>query len=200
MATDDVAPDPDRHAVREWLRSNDHDPHPREIRWWPARTLDELYRRQLTAAKDAVEDSEDDDPQLRDYVEQLEHDGPERVCRLKFRSKNEVGAQIPHDRLVRPARRPRATRAQRHLRSDSNAEIFPRQRRRAVIQGRDSLSLRAPARRGWSNQSVPVALRTRNLAAALNCNTRTVVRPIADAPTTRKPSHRKWSSHRSRRG
>ncbi|HEV3298535.1 MAG TPA: hypothetical protein VG055_02800 [Planctomycetaceae bacterium] len=107
----DVAPDSDRHAVREWLRSNDHDPHPREIRWWPARTLDELYRRQLTAAKDAVEDSEDDDPQLRDYVEQLEHDGPERVCRLKFRSKNEVGAQISHDDLfvlrggrVRPVR------------------------------------------------------------------------------------------------
>ena len=111
VATDDVAPDSDRHAVREWLRSNDHDPHPREIRWWPARTLDELYRRQLTAAKDAVEDSEDDDPQLRDYVEQLEHDGPERVCRLKFRSKNEVGAQISHDDLfvlrggrVRPVR------------------------------------------------------------------------------------------------
>jgi hypothetical protein len=111
VATDDVAPDSDRHAVREWLRSNYHDPNPREIRWWPARTLDELYRRQLTAAKDAVEDSEDDDPQLRDYVEQLQHDGPEHVCRLKFRAKNEVGAQIPHDDLfvlrggrVRPVR------------------------------------------------------------------------------------------------
>jgi hypothetical protein len=110
-ATDDLTSDADRHAVREWLRSNYHDPNPREIRWWPARTLDELYRRQLTAAKDAVEDSEDDDPQLRDYVEQLQHDGPERVCRLKFRTKNEVGAQIPHDDLfvqrggrVRPVR------------------------------------------------------------------------------------------------
>jgi hypothetical protein len=111
VAMGDLAPDPDRDAVRDWLHANYHDPHPREIRWWPARTLDELYRRQLMAAKDAAEDSGDDDPQLRDYVEQLQHDGPERVCRLKFRTKNEVGAQIPHDDLfvlrsgrVRPVR------------------------------------------------------------------------------------------------
>jgi hypothetical protein len=106
-ATGDLNADPDRDAVRDWIHANYRDPHPREIRWWPAQTLDELYRRQLTAAKDAAED----DPQLFDYVEQLEHDGPSRVCRLKFRPRNEVGAQVPHDDLfvlrngrVRPVR------------------------------------------------------------------------------------------------
>ena len=41
-ATGDLTPDPDRDAVREWLRANSNDPHPRELRWWPARTLDEF--------------------------------------------------------------------------------------------------------------------------------------------------------------
>jgi hypothetical protein len=94
-ATGDINSDPDRDAVREWLQTKCRDPHPREIRWWPARTLDELYRRQLIAAKDAAED----DPQLLDYVTQLEQDGPQRVCRFKFRTKNEVGAQESHDEL-----------------------------------------------------------------------------------------------------
>jgi hypothetical protein len=107
----DVTPDPDRDAVRAWLQANCDDPHPREIRWWPARTLDELYHRQLTAAKDAVEDSNGDDPQLLDFVEQLQHDGPDRVCRLKFYTRSEVGAHIARDELfilrggrVRPVR------------------------------------------------------------------------------------------------
>jgi hypothetical protein len=94
-ATGDLTPDPDRDAVREWLHANYHDPHPRETRWWPARTLDDLYRRQLMAAKDAAED----DPQLLDYTDELERDGPQRVCRLKFRTKNEIGAQVSHDEL-----------------------------------------------------------------------------------------------------
>jgi hypothetical protein len=105
--TGDLTADPDRDAVRGWLHANSHDPHPREIRWWPARTLDEFYRRQLAAAKDAVQD----DPDLLDLVEQLEYDGPSRVCRLKYRTRNEVGAQVPHDDLfslrgsrVRPVR------------------------------------------------------------------------------------------------
>src|SRR5580698_11363608 len=38
--TGDIKPDPDRDAVRAWLHANCRDPHPREIRWWPARTLD----------------------------------------------------------------------------------------------------------------------------------------------------------------
>jgi hypothetical protein len=111
VATGDPSQDPDRDAVRGWLQANSKDPHPREILWWPARTLDELYRHQLAAAKDAAEDSGDDDPELRDYVEQLEHDGPERVCRLKYRTKNDLGAQVPHDDMfvfrsgrVRPVR------------------------------------------------------------------------------------------------
>jgi hypothetical protein len=107
VATGDLSPDPDRDAVREWIRVNCGDSHPREIRWWPARKLDELYRRQLTAAKEAA----DDDRQLFDYVEQLEHDGPSRVCRFKFRTRNEVGGQVARDELfvlgngrVRPVR------------------------------------------------------------------------------------------------
>jgi hypothetical protein len=106
-ATGDLTPDPDRDAVREWLHANYHDPHPREIRWWPARTLDELYRRQLMAAKDAAED----DPELLEYTDELERVGPQRVCRLQFRTKNEVGGQLSHDELfvlhggrVRPVR------------------------------------------------------------------------------------------------
>ncbi len=91
----DFNADPDREAVRQWLRANLNDPHPREIRWWPARTLDDLYRRQLMAAKDAAED----DPQLLDYADELERNGPLRVCRLKFRPKNELGAQVPRDEL-----------------------------------------------------------------------------------------------------
>jgi hypothetical protein len=91
----DITPDPDRDAVRAWLRANSGDPHPRELRWWPARTLDEFYRQQLMAAKDAAED----DPELFDFVEQLEREGPNRVCRFKYRTKNEVGAAISHDDL-----------------------------------------------------------------------------------------------------
>jgi hypothetical protein len=92
---DDLNPDPDRDAVRHWLHANYDDPHPRELRWWPTRSLDELHRDQLMAAKDAAED----DPALLDYAEQLEKDGPPRVCRLRFRTKNEVGGQVTHDGL-----------------------------------------------------------------------------------------------------
>jgi hypothetical protein len=106
-STSDLVADPDRDAVRGWIHSNYHDPHPREIRWWPARTLDEFYRRQLAAAKEVAED----DPGLSDFVAQLEQDGPPRVCRLKFRVTNEVGGQVSHDELfefgrshVRPIR------------------------------------------------------------------------------------------------
>jgi hypothetical protein len=59
------------------------------------------------AAKDAAED----DPELLDYTDELERDGPQRVCRLQFRTKNEVGGQLSHDELfvlrgsrVRPVR------------------------------------------------------------------------------------------------
>jgi hypothetical protein len=94
-AADDLNSDPDRDAVRLWMHANYDDPHPREIRWWPARSLDELHRQQLIAAKDAAED----DPELLDFAQQLEKDGPQRVCRLKFRTKNEVGGQVAHDDL-----------------------------------------------------------------------------------------------------
>jgi len=103
----DIKPDPDRDMVRAWLHANCRDPHPREIRWWPARTLDEFYRQQLMSAKEAAED----DPEFFDYVEQLEQDGPERVCRLKYRAHNEVGAAVAYDQMftlragrVRPIR------------------------------------------------------------------------------------------------
>lgn len=108
----DVNPDPDRDAVREWIQGNSRDPHPRELRWWPARTLDEFYRQQLMAAKDAAED----DPELFDFVEQLEREGPDRVCRFKYRTKNEVGGAVSHDDLFSL----RGGRVRR-IRSDSSA-------------------------------------------------------------------------------
>jgi hypothetical protein len=87
--------DADRQAVRGWLRHNVEDPHPREIRWWPARELVELHRARLEAARDSAADNPDDE----EYLEQLEHDGPDRVCRLNYRTKNDVGAQVAHDDL-----------------------------------------------------------------------------------------------------
>ncbi|HET6327266.1 MAG TPA: hypothetical protein VFG04_21470 [Planctomycetaceae bacterium] len=105
--TGDLGADSDRDVVRGWIRTNYADPHPREVRWWPARTLDEFYRRQLAAAKEVAED----DPDFSDFVEQLEHDGPSRASRMKYRTRNKVGAQISHDDLfifrgsrVRPVR------------------------------------------------------------------------------------------------
>jgi hypothetical protein len=87
--------DPDRDAVRRWLRANGDDPRPREIRWWPTRELTKLYQQRLDAAKEAAEN----DPTLADQVEDIEHDGPDRVCRLKYRTKNEADDEITCDDL-----------------------------------------------------------------------------------------------------
>jgi uncharacterized membrane protein len=90
-----LTPDADRDVVRGWIHTHYRDPNPREVRWWPTRTLDEFYRRQLAAAKEVAED----DPDFADFVEQLEHDGPSRACRMKYRTQNQVGAQVSHDDL-----------------------------------------------------------------------------------------------------
>jgi hypothetical protein len=91
----DPPADPERQAVRDWLRRNADDPHPRELRWWPARDLVELHRQRLKAARNSALEDDDQDG----YVEQLEREGPERVCRLKYRTINEVGAQVSADDL-----------------------------------------------------------------------------------------------------
>ncbi len=105
--TGDLGADPDRDAVRGWIRTNYADPHPREVRWWPARTLDEFYRRQLAAAKEVAED----DPDFGDFVEQLEHDGPSRQAVRSTARGTKSEQKISHDDLftfrgsrVRPVR------------------------------------------------------------------------------------------------
>jgi hypothetical protein len=87
--------DPDRDAVRRWLRANGDDPRPREIRWWPTRELTRLYQQRLDAAKEAAED----DPSLSDQVDEIEQDGPDRVCRLKYRTQNQAGDEVAGDDL-----------------------------------------------------------------------------------------------------
>ncbi len=87
--------DADRAAVRQWLAAHGDDPHPREIRWWPVRELRELYQRQIQAAREAAED----DPQLDDLVSELEQQGPDRVCRLKYRTHDATGAHVSRDEL-----------------------------------------------------------------------------------------------------
>ena len=87
--------DPDRDAVRRWLRENGDDRQPREIRWWPAHALESVYRERIAAAREAAED----DPRLADEAQQLEEDAPDRVCRLKYRTKNGAGQEITRDEL-----------------------------------------------------------------------------------------------------
>jgi len=104
----DTDRDPDLDAVRRWLRANGNDPRPREIRWWPTRELTKLYQQRLDAAKEAAED----DPTLADQVEDIEQDGPDRVCRLQYRTKSEAGEEIACDDLfvVRQGKARRLTR------------------------------------------------------------------------------------------
>jgi hypothetical protein len=87
--------DPDREAVRRWLRENGDDPHPHEIRWWPSRELSKLHQLRLDAAREVAED----DPSWASQVKQLEKDGPDRVCRLQYRNRNEAGEEITRDDL-----------------------------------------------------------------------------------------------------
>lgn len=94
-AIGDLAADPDRGAVRDWIRANSDDPHPQEVRWWPARDLVELHEQRLAAAREAAAD----DPDLADLVDQLEQNPPDRVCRLIYRTKNDAGDETTHDEL-----------------------------------------------------------------------------------------------------
>lgn len=87
--------DHDRDAVRRWLRENEDDPSPQEIRWWPARELGQLHKERLEAAREAAED----DPRLAQQVEVLEDAGPDRVCRFQYRATNAAGRQITRDEL-----------------------------------------------------------------------------------------------------
>jgi hypothetical protein len=100
--------DSDRDAVRRWLRANGDDPRPREIRWWPTRELTKLYQQRLDAAKEAAED----DPTLADQIDEIQEDGPDRVCRLQYRAENKAGEEIACDDLfvVRQGKARRVTR------------------------------------------------------------------------------------------
>jgi hypothetical protein len=105
----DSARDADRDAVRRWLRANGDDPHPHEIRWWPTRELTKIYQQRLDAAREAA----DDDPTLADEVADIEQDGPDRVCRLQYRTMNAAGHEIACDDLfvVRQGKARRVTRS-----------------------------------------------------------------------------------------
>jgi hypothetical protein len=85
--------DRDREAVRRWLKENEDDPQPREIRWWPARKMTNSYDDRMQAVRDAA----DEDPRLAEQVQELEDDGPERICRLKYHSRNAAGQEITRD-------------------------------------------------------------------------------------------------------
>ena len=80
----------------------------------------ELHRRQIEAAKQSV--GNDDDPGASDYLEQLERNGPDRVCRLQYRTHS--AAEIQDDLFViRNGRVRRITKGSR-LESASR-EYFP---------------------------------------------------------------------------
>ncbi len=87
--------DADREAVRTWLRANTNDPHPQEIRWWPAHELIQLHQQRLRAAREAAQD----DPSWEAQVRAIEKEVPDRVCRLKYRIRNEAGDDVTRDDL-----------------------------------------------------------------------------------------------------
>ena len=66
-----ILPDPDKAAVEEWLRMNLDDPNWTEVRWWPAKEI------------------------IKQQVGKI----PARVCRLRFRSKNPLGAMMLWDEI-----------------------------------------------------------------------------------------------------
>ncbi len=80
----DLGPESDREAVRQWLRDNDDDPHPREIRWWPSHELGKLDRERREASRE-------DAP--------VEHRSGDRVCRLQYREQSADGNEITRDDL-----------------------------------------------------------------------------------------------------
>ena len=61
----------------------------------PRSALESVYRERIAAAREAAED----DPRLADEAQQLEEDAPDRVCRLKYRTKNGAGQEITRDEL-----------------------------------------------------------------------------------------------------
>jgi hypothetical protein len=113
------ADDRDRHAVRDYLRANLDDPHPREIQWWPARELVELHRQRLESARAASTD----EPELDEYIDQLERDGPDRVCRLRYAVRNSSGTEVPADDLF-VIRNGRARRLRKGSATERSARAY----------------------------------------------------------------------------
>jgi hypothetical protein len=87
--------DPDREAVRAWLRANTNDRHPQEIRWWASHELIQLHQQRLRAAREAAAE----DPSWNEQVLAIEKETPDRVCRLKYRIRNEAGDDVTRDDL-----------------------------------------------------------------------------------------------------
>lgn len=81
-----------REAVRRWLRENGDDPRPHEIRWWPPRELAKPHHERRGAAREAAEDDSR-------RTEEVAEESPDRVCRLKYRSRNDAGDEITRDDL-----------------------------------------------------------------------------------------------------
>jgi hypothetical protein len=80
----DLGPESDREAVRQWLRDNGDDPHPREIRWWPSHEVSKLDRERREASREDVP---------------VEHRSGDRVCRLQYREQAADGNEISRDDL-----------------------------------------------------------------------------------------------------
>jgi len=70
--------DPDRAAVRAWLKENLNVPDWEEVRWWPARDIVNY----------------EDDLNMNPRASK-----PFRLCRLKYRAKNAVGATEIYDQF-----------------------------------------------------------------------------------------------------
>ncbi len=103
--------DPDLAAVRARLRENLDVADWEEVRWWPARDMVEWHQSDVKNANDmvtfwanALKDAEngsgtyhvhDAQQSLDDAKKSLEaakRKSPQRLCRLKYRSKNKLGA------------------------------------------------------------------------------------------------------------
>jgi len=130
--------DTDLAAVRTWLKENLNVPEWEELRWWPARDMIELKELELKEVREAIAQavqnlerskvrsySRADGGNTKErlvaiYSQQIERGNatlrlksqqrPLRLCRLKYRTKNAIGATVLCDCLFE-IERERATKA-----------------------------------------------------------------------------------------
>jgi len=93
--------DRDLEAVRAWLRENTSDGNWEEVRWWPGRDMVEWKARHVKIADESLAYRADKTSptysrQKHDEAIRETHDvkmtPPIRICRLKWRAKNALGA------------------------------------------------------------------------------------------------------------